>query len=54
MTVITDPAGNVKPDKTKPNRKIDGCAAIINTLARAIAYEPEEESVYESRGVRTV
>jgi len=54
MTVITDAAGNVKPDKTKPNRKIDGCAAIINTLARAIAYEPDEESVYESRGVRSV
>ncbi|MCD4699782.1 MAG: hypothetical protein K8R91_04330 [Phycisphaerae bacterium] len=54
MSVLSDPAGNVKPDKSKPNRKIDGCAAIINTLARALAYEPEETSVYEERGIRSI
>lgn len=54
LVVVNDEAGNVKPDKSKPNRKIDGCAAIINTLARALAYEPEEVSVYEDRGVRSV
>ncbi|MEK6659609.1 MAG: terminase TerL endonuclease subunit, partial [Campylobacterota bacterium] len=54
MSVLSDPAGNVKPDKSKPNRKIDGCAAIINTLARAVAYEPEVKSVYEERGIRSV
>jgi len=54
MTVISDPAGNVKPDKSKPNRKIDGCAAIINTLARVLVYEPESKSVYEGRGLRDV
>jgi len=54
MNVITDASGNVKPDKTDRNRKIDGCAAIINTLARVISYEPESnENVYESRGVRS-
>lgn len=54
LSVLSDAAGNIKPDKTKPNRKIDGCAAIINTLARALAFEPEVKSVYETRGVRTV
>lgn len=54
MSVLSDPAGNVKPDKSKPNRKIDGCAAIINTLARAVAYEPVVKSIYEERGVRSV
>ena len=54
LSILSDAAGNIKPDKTNQNRKIDGVAAIINTLARTIAYEPEEESVYESRGVRTV
>ena len=54
LSILSDAAGNIKPDKTNKNRKIDGVAAIINTLARTIAYEPEEKSVYESRGVRTV
>lgn len=55
MNVISDASGNVKPDKRDRNRKIDGCAAIINTLARVISYEPESnESVYESRGIRSL
>lgn len=54
LSILSDAAGNIKPDKTNQNRKIDGVAAIINTLARTIAYEPQEESVYETRGVRTV
>ena len=53
LAVITDASGNVKPDKTSPNRKIDGCAAIINTLARAIAYEEREVNIYETRGMRS-
>jgi len=54
LSIINDANGNIKPDKRKPNRKIDGCAAIINTLARAITYEHEEKSVYESRGIRNI
>ena len=54
MTVITNAYGNIKPDKSKPNRKIDGCAAIINTLARSLVYEDQEVSIYESRGLRDV
>ena len=54
LSVITDANGNIKPDKSKRNKKIDGCAAIINTLARVSSYEKQEESVYESRGVRMI
>lgn len=54
MSVLSDAAGNIKPDKSKQNRKIDGCAAIINTLARSVVYEPEQKSVYEERGIRSV
>jgi len=52
VVVITNSYGNIKPDKSKQNRKIDGCAAIINTLARSMTYEQKEESIYESRGLR--
>ncbi|MFK5937716.1 MAG: terminase large subunit [Sulfurimonas sp.] len=54
MIVVSDAAGNIKPDKTKPNRKIDGCAAIINTLARVLAFEPETKNIYENREIRSV
>ncbi|MFZ2967931.1 MAG: terminase TerL endonuclease subunit [Sulfuricurvum sp.] len=54
LTVVTDPAGNIKPDKSHLTRKIDGCAAVINTFARAIAFEPPVVSVYEERGLRTL
>ena len=54
LSVVTDANGNIKPDKSARNRKIDGCAAIINTLARINSYELKEESVYEQRGVRDI
>lgn len=44
----TDPAGNIKPDKSKSRSKIDGIVASIMGLDRALRYAP---SVYESRGV---
>lgn len=43
-----DPAGNVKPDKSKSKNKIDGIVAAIMGLDRALRYTP---SVYETRGV---
>lgn len=53
MTVATDPAGNVKPDKAKSTEKIDGVVALIMALDGAIHHEPEStESVYETRGAR--
>jgi phage terminase large subunit-like protein len=36
VMVATDPAGNIKPDKSKCIEKIDGIAALIDALARAI------------------
>ena len=33
LIVRNDAAGNIKPDKSDPNRKIDGPAAIINALS---------------------
>jgi phage terminase large subunit-like protein len=54
LTVLKDPAGNIKPDKKHPTRKIDGCASTINTYARAITFEPPAVSVYETRGMRSV
>ena len=50
--VRTDPAGNVKPDKEKSTEKIDGAAATIMALDRAIRCENvSTESVYDSRGL---
>jgi phage terminase large subunit-like protein len=47
----TDPAGNVKLDKSKRRLKIDGVAALVNAIAGAIeAGDSVEPSVYESRG----
>jgi phage terminase large subunit-like protein len=45
-----DPAGNIKLDKEKSRKKIDGMAALVNAVAGAIAYG-EGPSVYERRGV---
>lgn len=52
LTVVTDASGNIKPDKSHPTRKIDGCASTINTYARSITFEPPVVSVYEERGLR--
>lgn len=53
MIVIEDSNGNIKPDKSDYNNKIDGLAAIINTFAYLIhEAEESETSVYEERGIR--
>jgi len=36
VMVLTDPAGNIKPDKAKSTEKIDGIVALIVALARAM------------------
>lgn len=54
LTVITDSNGNIKPNKSNPNRKIDGPAATINTYACAVRFETPQESVYETRGIRSL
>lgn len=49
VTVSTDPAGNIKPDKGKSTQRIDGIVALIMALARAAA--AEGASVYDTRGL---
>ncbi len=44
MVVKQDPAGNVKPDKSKSSDKIDGIVALIMGLDRALRYD--DRSVY--------
>ena len=51
---VSDPAGNIKPDKSRSREKIDGIVAGIMGLARAIVHGPDKGSVYEARGLRTL
>jgi phage terminase large subunit-like protein len=54
LVVQTDPAGNLKPDKSKSHEKIDGCVAAVMSLARATLGTSRGPSVYESRGLEMV
>lgn len=48
-----DPAGNIKPDKSKSREKIDGIVATIMGLDRAIRNEGQmQKSVYENQGIK--
>ena len=52
MTVRTDPAGNIKPDKEKSVEKIDGIVATVMALDRAIKNGNQTSgSVYDERGL---
>lgn len=46
-----DPAGNIKLDKERSRKKIDGMAALVNAAAGVIASPQPEPSVYETRGL---
>lgn len=55
VTARQDPAGNVKPDKGKSTGRIDGIAASVMAIGRAMLHDPEAgSSVYEERGVLTL
>jgi phage terminase large subunit-like protein len=51
VVVRTDPAGNIKPDKSKQNEKIDGVVALIMALDRAIKGGGDIGSIYDRRGI---
>jgi phage terminase large subunit-like protein len=53
VAVKQDPAGNLKPDKSKSSEKIDGIVALIMALGRAMV-RPEFSSVYEFHGIETL
>ena len=50
ISVRTDAAGNIKPDKRASTEKIDGIVAAIMALGRAMVQEALKRSVYEERG----
>jgi phage terminase large subunit-like protein len=50
LAVATDPAGNLKPDKSKSSERIDGISALCNALGRSMA--AVDESPYsDGRGL---
>jgi phage terminase large subunit-like protein len=54
VIATTDPAGNIKPDKSKSKEKIDGIVTLLMGLDVAMRNQGESGSVYETRGVRSV
>jgi phage terminase large subunit-like protein len=50
--VVTDPAGNIKPDKSQRNRRIDGIVAAIVAISLSMKAPKQGKSVYEGRGVQ--
>jgi len=54
LAILTDASGNIKPNKSNPNAKIDGPAAFINVLAYLILTKSEEKNPYLSRGLRSL
>lgn len=51
VCVRTDPAGNIKMDKSKSTEKIDGAVATVMALDRALRNSKGNESVYDNRGL---
>jgi phage terminase large subunit-like protein len=51
---VEDAAGNVKLDKKRSRKKIDGVAALVNAIAAAQADPDSGGSIYETRGVISV
>jgi phage terminase large subunit-like protein len=54
LVAAIDAAGNMKPDKSRSIEKIDGMVALIMGLDRATRLGGTQESVYETRGLRSV
>jgi phage terminase large subunit-like protein len=48
---IVDPAGNVKPDKSQRNRRIDGIVASIIAISISMKAPKQSGSVYDHRGL---
>jgi phage terminase large subunit-like protein len=51
VAVETDPAGNIKPSKRRARDRIDGVAALVTALSRAMVQAAPVVSIYETRGV---
>jgi phage terminase large subunit-like protein len=49
---MTDPAGNIKPDKAKSAQKIDGIVASIMALGEWMTAQADEDNnPYNQRGM---
>lgn len=53
VSVRTDPAGNLKPDKEKSTERIDGIVAMTMAVGRALVND-DGRSVYEDRGLMVI
>ena len=52
ISIRTDPAGNIKMDKSKSIEKIDGAVAMVMALDRALRNgNNQDESIYDKRGL---
>lgn len=51
LAVAIDPAGNVKPDKSRSADKIDGVSALANAISEAMSTERVAEAYSEGRGL---
>ncbi len=54
LVASRDPAGNMKPDKSKSTERIDGIVALLMAFYRATLQQGERVSVYEGRGLRVL
>ena len=54
VSVYIDANENIRPVKNKGAGRIDGVVALILGLARAMANDYDQRSVYQSRGIRTL
>ena len=43
-----------KPERSTSSSRIDGIAATVNALARAMVAGPKKQSVYQTRGIRSL
>lgn len=53
VAIKSDPAGNIKPDKSRATGRIDGVIASVMALGRAIQHQ-HQPSVYETRGLQVI
>ena len=54
LAVAMDPAGNVKPDKARAADKIDGIAALVTAMNRAMHHQPPRKSAYEDGDLKVL
>lgn len=50
VAVTTDPAGNIKPDKSKVTERIDGIVSLVMALGISAKDKGDTTSVYKTRG----